>query len=86
MADSAAGRRRLICRRRDEERWQALAGGLPEPLPAMPCALLATEERLFAGLAHGELWESRDRGETWICLRLGGVALHRLVALVQGTD
>src|SRR5881409_1207342 len=29
--------------------WRALAGGLPEPLPAMPYALVATAKRLFAG-------------------------------------
>jgi hypothetical protein len=31
----------------------------------MPYALVAVEGRLFAGLAGGELWESRDRGDTW---------------------
>ena len=38
-----------IYRRRQGEAWQPLAGGLPEPLPAMPYALLATDGRLFAG-------------------------------------
>ena len=54
-----------IYRRRDHEPWQPLAGGLPEPLPAMPYALVAAQSRLFAGLANGELWDSRDRGESW---------------------
>jgi len=31
----------------------------------MPYALLATDDRLFAGLSDGQLWESRDRGDTW---------------------
>jgi photosystem II stability/assembly factor-like uncharacterized protein len=31
----------------------------------MPYGLVAAEGRLFAGLANGELWESRDRGDTW---------------------
>jgi photosystem II stability/assembly factor-like uncharacterized protein len=53
-----------IYRRRDGG-WDTLAGGLPEPLPSMPYALVATEGRLFAGLKHGELWESGDRGDTW---------------------
>jgi hypothetical protein len=51
-------------------------------LPAMPYALLATDGRLFAGLADGQLWESRDRGDSWTPLRLEGGALDRLVALV----
>jgi hypothetical protein len=31
----------------------------------MPYALLASDGRLFAGLANGQLWASRDRGDTW---------------------
>ena len=54
-----------IFRRRGDEPWQPLAGGLPEPLPAMPYAVLAVDGRLFAGLADGQLWESADRGDTW---------------------
>jgi Photosynthesis system II assembly factor YCF48/BNR/Asp-box repeat len=68
---------------RDGE-WRALGGGLPEPLPAMPYALLATDGRLFAGLADGQLWESTDRGESWHGCLLKGDALTRLNALAQG--
>ena len=70
-----------IYRRRDGEPWQPLTGGLPEPLPAMPYALLATDGRLFAGLADGQLWESRDQGDSWSPLRLNGDAPDALVAL-----
>jgi photosystem II stability/assembly factor-like uncharacterized protein len=72
-----------IYRRRDGEPWRPLAGGLPEPLPAMPYALLATDGRLFAGFADGQIWESRDRGDSWAALRLEGDALGALVALVN---
>ena len=69
-----------VFRRRDGT-WEALAGGLPDPLSAMPYALVATRERLFAGLANGELWESRDRGDSWQrCELLDGIP--RLSALV----
>jgi photosystem II stability/assembly factor-like uncharacterized protein len=61
--------------------WDVLSSGLPDPLPAMPYALVATSERLFAGLANGELWESRDRGESWQQCKLVG-SLQRLNALV----
>jgi photosystem II stability/assembly factor-like uncharacterized protein len=54
-----------IYRRRDGEAWRALAGGLPEPLPAMPYALVAADGRLFAGLADGAIWESLDGGDSW---------------------
>jgi hypothetical protein len=70
-----------IYRRRDGGQWQPLTGGLPEPLPAMPYALLATDGRLFAGLADGQLWESSDQGESWSRLRLNGDAPESLVAL-----
>ncbi len=70
-----------IYRRRDGEPWQPLTGGLPEPLPAMPYALLATDGRLFAGLADGQLWESRDRGDSWTPMRLQGDTLVAVLAL-----
>ena len=64
--------------RRRNGKWDALAGGLPDPLPSMPYALVATGNRLFAGLANGELWESRDRGDTW---QRCDLKLPRLLAL-----
>jgi photosystem II stability/assembly factor-like uncharacterized protein len=70
-----------IFRRQDGESWRPLTGGLPEPLPAMPYALLATGGRLFTGLADGQLWESRDHGDSWTRLRLEGDELPALLAL-----
>ncbi|HEY8236034.1 MAG TPA: hypothetical protein VIF85_05290 [Gaiellaceae bacterium] len=72
-----------IYRRLDGEPWQPLAGGLPEPLPAMPYSLLAAEGRLFAGLADGQLWESRDGGDSWRPMPLEGDALGALLALAN---
>jgi photosystem II stability/assembly factor-like uncharacterized protein len=69
--------------RRAGDGWQALDGGLPAPLPAMPYALVATEGRLFAGLANGELYESGDRGDSWRALDLDGGPLERVVALAH---
>ena len=70
-----------IYRRRAGRAWEPLAGGLPEPLPAMPYALLATDGRLVVGLADGQLWESRDRGDSWSRCRLRGDALRGITAL-----
>ncbi|MGH3100957.1 MAG: WD40/YVTN/BNR-like repeat-containing protein, partial [Thermoleophilia bacterium] len=58
--------------RRRNGGWEPLGGGLPAPLPAMPYALVVTGERLLAGLADGELWESIDRGERWMRCELRG--------------
>jgi photosystem II stability/assembly factor-like uncharacterized protein len=71
----------FIYRRRDGEPWLPLAGGLPEPLAAMPYALLTTEDRLFAGLADGQLWQSSDQGDRWTRWTLQGDGLGSLVAL-----
>ena len=80
---AAHGRRDPEARiyRRDEGEWRALAGGLPEPFPAMPYALVAGDGRLFAGLADGQLFESGDRGDTWRRCELHGAALTGLLAL-----
>jgi photosystem II stability/assembly factor-like uncharacterized protein len=51
--------------RRRNGSWETLAGGLPDPLPAMPYALAVGDGRVFAGLANGELWQSADQGESW---------------------
>ena len=47
----------------------------------MPYALLATGGRLFAGLANGQLWESRNRGDSWTAMRLEGDMLVAVLAL-----
>jgi photosystem II stability/assembly factor-like uncharacterized protein len=75
----------FIYRRQAGEPWRSLAGGLPQPLPAMPYALVAGKGRLFAGFADGQIWESRDRGDSWhACRSLGDpiAALHALAYTV----
>jgi photosystem II stability/assembly factor-like uncharacterized protein len=84
---AAHGRRNPEARifRRQDDGWRALAGGLPEPFPAMPYALVAVNGRLFAGLADGQLFESGDRGESWRKCELQGDSLTALLALVYAT-
>jgi len=53
-----------VYRRRDGG-WQRVDGGLPDPLTAMPYALVALSGRVIAGLRDGQLWESSDGGERW---------------------
>ena len=69
--------------RREEGTWRPLAGGLPDPLPAMPYALLYANSRLIAGLADGQIWESRDGGDSWQRSRLAGDPLKTLHALAS---
>jgi BNR/Asp-box repeat len=66
---------------RDNGTWRTLAGGLPDPFPAMPYALVTLGSRIFAGLADGQLWESADRGESWRQCAMTGERLDRLQAL-----
>jgi photosystem II stability/assembly factor-like uncharacterized protein len=72
-----------IYRRRAGEPWQALVGGLPEPLAAMPYALVTGDGRLFAGFADGQIWESRDSGDSWHACTTRGDAVPALHALVR---
>jgi hypothetical protein len=74
-----------IYRRCAREPWHALTDGLPEPLPAMPYALVAADGRLFAGLADGQVWESADRGESWRACTLRGDSLGALQALAYAS-
>jgi photosystem II stability/assembly factor-like uncharacterized protein len=70
-----------IYRRQGSSPWEALDGGLPEPLPAMPYALATGDEQLVAGLADGQIWESRDRGDSWRPCRVERDAITELHAL-----
>jgi photosystem II stability/assembly factor-like uncharacterized protein len=70
-----------IYRRRAGEPWHALDGGLPDPLHAMPYALVATDGLLVVGLADGQIWESADSGDSWHPWTLRGDPLTRLHAL-----
>jgi hypothetical protein len=71
-----------IYRRRTGEVWHSLAGGLPEPLPAMPYALVAAEASVFAGLADGQIWVSSDRGDSWRACTIEGDPIRALQSLV----
>ena len=71
-----------IYRRRAGEVWRALADGLPEPLSAMPYALVSGEARLFSALADGQIWESHDRGDSWRACGFEGDSITALRALV----
>ena len=74
-----------IYRRRAAEPWHALAGELPDPLPAMPYALATGDGRLFAGLADGQIWESKDHGDTWHSCVANGDTITELHALAYAS-
>lgn len=66
-------------------RWVRLAGGLPDPLEAMPYALLTDRSRpghLYAGLGDGRVFFTGDRGDHWdpLELELGRVQRAMILA------
>jgi hypothetical protein len=71
-----------IYRWRREGPWEALAGGLPEPLDSFPYALLMHSSLLFAGLGDGRIYWSEDRGEHWSQLPVEGDAPSSVLALI----
>ena len=71
--------------RRDGSGWKRLAGGLPQPLPHMPYALISepgVAGSLYAGLSNGTIWHSDDRGKSWrqLPVNLGGI--HRALVML----
>jgi hypothetical protein len=72
-----------LYRKRGDAPWEALGGGLPQPLPKMPYALLTlrdTPNTVLAGMRDGAIWRSDDAGDTW--RQLAG-RLPALLALSQ---
>jgi hypothetical protein len=67
--------------------WHELSGGLPQPMDGMPYALIAGPEpqRLVAGLSNGELWETRDAGDSWVQLGFKLPGVHRSMIRIEDT-
>lgn len=65
--------------------WVRLTGGLPDPLDAMPYALMTDPSapgHLYAGLADGRVFFTADRGDRWtrLALDLGRVERDLILA------
>jgi photosystem II stability/assembly factor-like uncharacterized protein len=71
-----------VYRRRGDEPWERLAGGLPDPLEAMPYALLVADGSIYAGLSDGRLFMSADGGDSWEQIPPRGEPPRRILALV----
>jgi photosystem II stability/assembly factor-like uncharacterized protein len=83
-AHSAANAQAAIFRSTGGADWQRLSGGLPEPLNAMPYALLtdpAATGHIYAGLRNGEVWHSADYGDTWRRLTFQFPAVYSMTLL-----
>jgi hypothetical protein len=72
-----------IYRWRDEGPWEPLDGGLPQPLDAMPYALVAAGAELYAALSDGRIYLSSDRGDSWERLAPKGDPVPRIDALAR---
>jgi len=70
-----------IYRWRGSGPWQALDGGLPQPLKSFPYALVSAAGQLFAGLNDGSIYVSRDLGDSWQALALTGESMPGILAM-----
>jgi photosystem II stability/assembly factor-like uncharacterized protein len=70
-----------IYRWRGNGPWQALNGGLPQPLKNFPYALVSAPGHLFAGLSDGHIYVSHDLGDSWQALTLTGESLPSILAM-----
>ena len=64
--------------------WQKLEGGLPPLLDHMAYALVTDPDEpghLYAGLANGHVWHSRDHGDAWTRLPVELGAVRRSMVL-----
>ena len=83
-AHSADNAQAAIFRATGGAGWQKLSGGLPQPLSAMPYALIAdpaVSGLVYAGLSNGEVWHSADYGDSWRRLALTLPAIHSMILL-----
>lgn len=75
-----------IFRHRDADGWQALAGGLPQPLGYMPYTLITdagAPGHIYAGLDNGDIWHSDDHGERWVQLPVKLATIHRVLLALK---
>jgi hypothetical protein len=72
-----------VYRWRGEGPWQQLNGGLPQPLDAMPYALVASGGEMYAGLSDGRLFTSTNGGDSWGEVAIAGDTVSRIVALAS---
>jgi BNR/Asp-box repeat len=83
-AHSANNAQAFIFRATGGADWQKLSGGLPQPLNAMPYALLTDPTHsghVYAGLSNGQVWHSADYGDTWGRLAFDLPAIRSMVLL-----
>ena len=71
----------FIYRWRGNGPWQALNGGLPQPLKNFPYALVSVPGQLYAGLNDGRIYVSPDLGDSWQSLTLTGDPVQSILAL-----
>jgi hypothetical protein len=71
-----------IYRKHGGDPWEALGGGLPDPLPNMPYSLWCDPQEsghIYAGLKNGDMWFSADHGDSWTQLNVNLGQLNRTV-------
>lgn len=85
-AHGSGGAEAFIFRLSGGGSWEKLGGGLPQPLPHMPYALLTDPENpslVYAGMSNGEIWRTENHGEEWGKLALNLGKIQRSLVFVR---
>jgi photosystem II stability/assembly factor-like uncharacterized protein len=65
--------------------WEKLSGGLPDPLDYMAYALVTVPDapgHLYAGMSNGDVWHSKNYGDSWDQLPLNMKGIHRVMIVI----
>lgn len=74
-----------IYRKKGEQPWEQLSGGLPEPLDYMANELVTLRGEpgvLFAGMANGDVWVTSDYGDHWKKMPFNLGSIHHSMVVI----
>lgn len=74
-----------VYRKRGDDPWERLTGGLPQPFSYFPYGLVTHPNypgHVWVGVADGSVWQSSDNGDTWAELPVRFPSIHRSLVVI----